>query len=75
MSTATLTPAYGRDYKSQREVQAGILAGHDFILNDVASPWDGKPCSPRDIGERVRVRYHDGRRVGVFSATTGEPVS
>jgi len=29
---ATLTPAYGRDYKSGKEAEAALRAGNDFVL-------------------------------------------
>jgi len=59
VSMATLTPAYGRDYKSQAEVEADFRAGKDFILNDFMSQWDGKPCSIRDFpaGTQITLRY------------------
>ena len=54
----TLTPAYGRDYKSKKEIQADIDANKDFILNDYSSPWNGKPCSPSDFkGQTIVFRY------------------
>ena len=55
----TLTPAYGRDYKSSKEAKQDYLSGLDFILNDVSSPYNGKYCSCRDfVGEFVTLRYH-----------------
>ena len=55
----TLTPAYGRDYKSTKEAKADYFAGKDFILNDVSSPYHGKYCSCRDfVGEQITLRYH-----------------
>ena len=56
---ATLTPAYGRDYKSKAAVERDFKNGMDFILNDPMSRWDGKPCSIRDFraGEQIKLRY------------------
>ena len=56
---ATLTPMYGRDYKSKTDVENDFRAGKDFKLNDPTSRWDGKPCSIRDFktGESVTLRY------------------
>lgn len=52
----TLTPAYGRDYKSKAEVIAAFQSGKDFEANsfDVA----GK-CSIRDFpaGTKLTLRY------------------
>lgn len=28
----TLTPAYGRDYKSKKEVEEALAAGKDFVV-------------------------------------------
>ena len=44
----TLTPAYGRDYKSAKEVKADWKSGKDFIIADIMHPYDGKPMSIRD---------------------------
>ena len=41
----TLTPAYGRDYKSQKAVKAAWNSNADFIVADMSSPWDGKPAN------------------------------
>ena len=53
----TLTPAYGRDYSSKKAALADL--DKDWIINDISSRWDGKPCTPRrDLaGETVKVRY------------------
>jgi len=44
----TVTPAYGRDYKSAKAAKADWEAGKDFILQDISSPWDGKPINKED---------------------------
>jgi len=62
----TLTPAYGRDYRNGKEAEAAYQSGNDFILNDVTSPWNGKPCSCRDFpGEQVMLRFAELRHVKV----------
>lgn len=55
----TLTPAYGRDYKSAKAARACFLSGNDWILADFTSRWDGKPCSMRDFppGTKFNLRY------------------
>lgn len=60
----TLTPAYGRDYKSKREV-IEALGKSDFIIQAYGHPYDGKPCSPTSdlAGQRVQVRYAGLRKV------------
>lgn len=63
--TITVSPAYGRDYSSRDLALQAWSDGKDFILHDMSSPWDGKPCSIRDFpaGTVVRVRYNKLRRV------------
>jgi len=62
-----LTPAYGRDYKSKKAIQADLDADKDFILNDPMSRWDGKPINKTqllDAGHKeVIVRYGKMRKV------------
>ena len=56
---STLTPAYGRDYKTASDVKSDYYSGKDFILKDVSSPYHGKYCSCRDfVGETITLRYH-----------------
>ena len=55
----TLTPAYGRDYKSKKEVQADLDAGKDF---KVASMFNGggyinKADMLREGIKNVMIRY------------------
>jgi len=65
----TLTPAYGRDYKSSQSVIKDYLAGKDFILNDITSPWNGKPCSCRDFpNQQVKIRYHNLQRITIVES-------
>lgn len=65
----TLTPAYGRDYKSQKEILADFTAGKDFVYNDATSRYDGKMCSIRDFnkGVTVMLRYNKLRKVVTFT--------
>lgn len=67
MSMPTLTPAYGRDYKSVAAAVADFEAGKDFILNDYSSPWDGKPCNAESLRNgpsgKVLIRYDKMRKV------------
>lgn len=41
----TLSPAYGRDYKSAKAVKEDFNADKDFIIEDVVNPWCGKPAN------------------------------
>lgn len=55
-----VTPAYGRDYKSQKEVLEAFLSGKDFILQPQYCY-----CSIRDFapGVTVNVRYAKNMKV------------
>ena len=57
----TLTPAYGKDYKSKKAVQTAFDEGADFIIADFNHPASGRPCNKEDlIGEgisTVNIRY------------------
>ena len=60
----TLTPAYGRDYKTAKEARADYYAGLDFIFNKPTHKNNGAYCSCRDlINETVTIRYHRQSRV------------
>lgn len=72
----TLVPAYGRDYKSKREVMEAWDAGKDFIVQDMMSPYDGKPINKADakaagIGN-VNIRYKKMRSVAVIKVAAGK---
>lgn len=72
---ATLTPAYGRDYRSKAAVQRDLHEDNDFILHDVFSPWDGRPVNLPQLIEAgytdVNVRYSKLRKVAVFRIMPG----
>lgn len=55
----TLTPAYGRDYKTAKEVKAAWDAQKDFIIADFFSPYDGKPMNKQQArpGETFNIRF------------------
>jgi len=57
ITTGTLTPAYGRDYKTPAQVQKAFLAGKDFQWNH---PWGRTYCSIRDYqpGDTAKIRYN-----------------
>lgn len=57
----TVTPAYGRDYKSAKEVKADWKAGKDFVIADIMHPNCGAYVNIEDIentSETVMVRYN-----------------
>lgn len=57
----TLTPAYGRDYKSAKAVKEDWAAGKDFVVADVMDPYCGKPINREDAVKAgittVNIRY------------------
>lgn len=60
----TLTPAYGRDYKSKAEVQADWDADKDFIIADVHDRYSGKPVNKSQLaGRDVWIRYKQLRSI------------
>ncbi len=69
--TATLTPAYGRDYKSKKAVIEDLLAGKDFVLYDLMSSYNGKVCNLDDLRKAeytsVHVRYSAMTKVLVIN--------
>jgi hypothetical protein len=69
----TLIPAYGRDYKSKKEVQADFDADKDFVVADMESPFDGKKVNKSDLKradvESVMIRYKGLRQVAVVKVS------
>jgi hypothetical protein len=63
----TVTPAYGRDYKSKAAAFKDWEDGKDFILNDFSSRWNGKPCNCKDIRGPVMIRYDRMRKVAQYT--------
>lgn len=55
-SNMTLTPAYGRDYKSAAAAKADFFAKKDFVGTN---PFGSGNCSISDFapGVQVRIRY------------------
>ena len=65
----TLTPAYGRDYKSGAEALKAWSDGKDFVINN---PQSSTYCSVRDgedlsAGSRLQLRYKKCTMVGVIT--------
>ncbi len=69
-----LVPAYGRDYKSAKEVTKAYLNGVDFQLRDVSSAYHRKYCSCRDFpNETMELRYSNLTRL-VFATYNPEEI-
>ena len=65
----TLTPAYGRDYKTAKEAKEAFKGGKDWIIQDMSSPYDGKPANASDLkGTTVKLRFSNLRKVAVVKA-------
>jgi hypothetical protein len=66
----TLVPAYGRDYKSKKALQADFDADKDFTIMDMSSRWDGRPANKSalkaDGYTEVNIRYKKMRSVAVL---------
>lgn len=61
----TLTPAYGRDYKSRKEVVAALNEGKDFFMN-------GGYCNVKDLPDGfINVRYKKLTQVAVITIKEG----
>lgn len=64
LTGGTLTPAFGRDYRSKVEAEADFRAGKDFVLH---STRGSGYCSCRDFeaGASVQIRNRKGNLVAV----------
>lgn len=67
MNTITLTPRYGRDYKSRAEVEQAFNENKDFTVSDMSSQWDGLAANRPDLLaagiKTARIRYLRNTRV------------
>ena len=65
----TLTPAYGRDYKSIKEVKQAFDDNKDFIFNDLFHRFNGMNCNKEDLKKdgykTVNIRYAKNTKVAV----------
>tara|TARA_R110000803_G_scaffold29834_3_gene67785 strand:+ start:339 stop:539 length:201 start_codon:yes stop_codon:yes gene_type:complete len=54
----TVTPAYGRDYKTAKQAKSAWVDGFDFIINQYGHQYDGKPVSINDgAKEKIQLRF------------------
>ena len=60
----TLTPAYGRDYKSGKEAKAAFDAGVDFRIATVG-PDDGRYVTKSELPKGTSVQLRFKRLTGV----------
>ena len=60
VNTLSVIPAYGRKYNNMAAAIKDWKDGKDFIITDIMSKWNGKPCSARDFEGKdttVYIRY------------------
>lgn len=71
MRRMTLTPAYGRDYKSKKEILSDLLAGKDFIVHEPHGSTYINLAGLRaaEVVE-INVRYRAMRSVSVFQVAS-----
>ena len=65
----TVTPAYGRDYKTGTAARADWAAGKDFIIADISNPWDGKPINKPQAdgaGYSITLRFSNLTKIAVI---------
>lgn len=67
MKVLILTPAYGRDYRNQKEVVEAFKDNRDFVIHDISSPYDGRYANREDLINteytHVNIRYAKLRKV------------
>lgn len=72
----TLTPAYGRDYKTGAEVLKHWSEGKDFRIADISSRWNGSYCSVRDFSngevDVVKIRFLKLTEFALLKKVNGE---
>lgn len=66
----SVVPAYGRDYKSKKEVQTAWDEGKDFQIQDMSSPDDGRYVNKQDVpaGTVINARYKRLTQIAVITA-------
>jgi len=70
MEYVTVVPAYGRDYKSAKEVREGYAAGHDFLVQSFGrGGYVNKDDHP--AGVTLQVRYRRLERVVLIGKGKG----
>ena len=61
MNHLVVSPAYGRDYKSKKEVLEAWNSNKDFIIENVMDHYCGKPINKEDFEKTtyksVELRY------------------
>ena len=61
----TLTPAYGRDYKTAAQARAAWNNNTDFIIQTYGHPGDGRPANKQsfaDATDSLSLRFCNKRK-------------
>ena len=61
-----LSPAYGRDYTSQKEVKEAWDSDKDFIIESVGPHMGRYVNKPQMNGEQVQIRYNRKQKVMIL---------
>ncbi len=64
----TVTPAYGRDYKSKAAALADWDAGKDFIISTTGQSVNKPNVARYSPGEEVRIRFNKLRSVVIVQS-------
>ncbi len=59
----TLTPAYGRDYKSAKAVKEDWDAEKDFVIADMFHPDYGRYINKQQLSGTAMIRYDKQRKL------------
>jgi hypothetical protein len=66
----TVVPAYGKDYKSKKEIEEALKAGKDFQIADYFHPEDGRYVNREDLlkskVKTINVRYARLTKIAVI---------
>lgn len=70
VTTLVVTPAYGRDYRTEAEALAGWAGGHDFRNETIGVPGTYVGCGETDLMiqmgvQRVQIRFNKKQDVTV----------
>ena len=63
MTTLTVTPGYGRDYKSAQDAKSDWAAGKDFVIANPGYPTYINKQDAERYGVKVYLRYDSLRKV------------
>lgn len=69
VGSVTVTPAYGRDYRTKGEALKAWEEGKDFCIEAIWPPQQvGRYCSARDFtfATEVRIRFNKKKHVVMY---------